>query len=691
MVRLVSLAAWRRLGVLMLLVMLVADPRAAVPVAAGSPPDAPVIASPQPTNVGADDVHMEISAPFHDPDGDTHVATDWEIRTSDGATVVWAAHDSPELVHAHFSDGVFMNLPAGQRRLNYGTRYIFRVRFRDSSGDVSEWTERRFVTSRKVQAAEQQALGALVQPAPAWRSDGDSPMTLPAGARLVLESGRGEALLTLSDGDPLTVTGGAVLAGSNVVRLRLLAPPTASLLTPTSRLTVVLLQPDGVQRQTFFLPALAVPAGGAAVLWPTVTGATFYGASDEGHSSRQHLARDTELPWELEPGYRLDASLATLSLPVSLAFVPNPGDDPAAPRLYVSELYGRIKVITNDGRVFTYAENLLNVNPTGIFPGSGELGVIGVCLVPGSRDVYATMVYRDIYESLRNKLVRIVSDDGLRADRVEDLLVAGVGEGLARASHQIQQCSYGPDGKLYTYIADGPDPAVAQNDASLNGKVQRLNLDGSAPTDNPRYDPAQPTAPISYQYTKGQRNAFGMTWRQSDSSMYMSENGPNVDRLVKIVAGRNYGWDGTDESMATHALYLWPEEHWSPVGLAFVEGAAAASLPADKQGKLLVASAGLVYATGPQRGGKAIQEFTVDADGAIIGEPRTIARYIGEGKGSIADLKLQPDGIYFTDLYLDDGDGGATAPGGKLWRIRYAGQAAFSASTSTGAAPLTVT
>jgi hypothetical protein len=76
-------------------------------------------------------------------------------------------------------------------------------------------------------------------------------------------------------------------------------------------------------------------------------------------------------------------------------------------------------------------------------------------------------------------------------------------DGRARPSHQIQQCLFGPDGKLYTFVADGTGPRQAASDATYNGKVLRLNPDGTAPTDNPRYDPANPTAPISYS-TKGQ-------------------------------------------------------------------------------------------------------------------------------------------------------------------------------------------
>jgi glucose/arabinose dehydrogenase len=679
------------LAAALLLSLTIGDLRQATPVLAGSPPDAPVIASPLERDVGADDVHMEMGAPFRDPDGDAHAATDWEIRSGDGADVVWAAYNSTELVHAHFSDGTFQGPLAGQRRLNYGWTYVFRVRFLDSGGDWSAWSERTFVTARKAQVPAQQAIGVLTQPAPAWRADGDAPISLPAGARLAIEEGQGAALLTLEGGDGLTVVPGPFLGEPNVLRLRLVAPTAAGLDLPSSRLTIVLVEPTGARRQTFYLPALSVAPGADRVLWVTQTGATFYGAGHEGHASRELLARDAILPWEIEPGYRLEAVAASFQIPVSLAFVDDPGADPAAPRFYVSELYGRIKVVANDGRVLNFADGLLNVNPTAIFPGSGELGVIGVCLRPGSRDVYATMVYRDRQGSLRNKLVRIPSADGLDGDKVEDILAVKAGQGLARSSHQIQQCSFGPDGKLYVFVADGPDPAVAQDDATFNGKVLRLNPDGSAPPDNPKYDPANPTAPISYQYTKGQRNAFGMTWRQADGAMYLTENGPNIDRLVKVVPGRNYGWDGSDESMQTYALYTWPDMHWSPVGLTFVEGPAAAALAPDKQGKLLVASAGLVYAGGPQRAGKAIQEFTLDPDGQITGPPRLFARYVGEGKGSIADLKLQPDGLYFTDLYLDDGEGGPAAPGGKVWRIRRSGSADFTASTVAGAAPLTVT
>src|SRR5262245_26902282 len=113
-------------------------------VSANSPPDPPVITSPIEREVGPDDVHMELGAPYHDPAGDPPRSTDWEIRTPDMPTVVGAAYNSTELVHAHFSDGTFQGPLAGKRALLYAKTYLFRVRFEDSQGAWSAWSERRF-------------------------------------------------------------------------------------------------------------------------------------------------------------------------------------------------------------------------------------------------------------------------------------------------------------------------------------------------------------------------------------------------------------------------------------------------------------------------------------------------------------------------------------------------------------------
>ena len=51
----------------------------------------------------------------------------------------------------------------------------------------------------------------------------------------------------------------------------------------------------------------------------------------------------------------------------------------------MTELYGKVRVVTNDYTVHTYATGLLNYDPTGPFPGSGEQGLTGLAIDPSER------------------------------------------------------------------------------------------------------------------------------------------------------------------------------------------------------------------------------------------------------------------------------------------------------------------
>ena len=126
------------------------------------------------------------------------------------------------------------------------------------------------------------------------------------------------------------------------------------------------------------------------------------------------------IPWAVrQPGYVVEVVATGFQLPMNIAMVPNPGSNPADPFMYVNELYGKIKVITRSGTVSDYATGLLNFDPTGNFPGSGEQGVAGLALDPASGDLFASMVYEDTASAAvpkphYSKVVRFHSTDGGR-------------------------------------------------------------------------------------------------------------------------------------------------------------------------------------------------------------------------------------------------------------------------------------
>ena len=93
-------------------------------------------------------------------------------------------------------------------------------------------------------------------------------------------------------------------------------------------------------------------------------------------------------------------------------------------------------------------------------------------------------------------------------------------------------------GRLWVSIGDAANAANAQNRASLNGKVLRINRDGTIPSDNPVIAGVRNAV-----YSMGHRNPQGIAIRPGTDQVYAAEHGPDVnDEVNLIVAGGNYGW-----------------------------------------------------------------------------------------------------------------------------------------------------
>jgi glucose/arabinose dehydrogenase len=380
-------------------------------------------------------------------------------------------------------------------------------------------------------------------------------------------------------------------------------------------------------------------------------------------------------------GYVVEPAATGFQLPVNIAFVPNAnavGSD--SPYFYVTELYGTIKVVTRNGAVSDYATNLLNFNPNPVppdpgFPGSGEKGLSGIVVDPVSGDVFASMLYRVANGDFYPKVVRFHSNDGGRTAATQTVVLDMSGE-TQGASHQISNLSIGPDGKLYVHVGDGFVTATALNLDSFRGKILRVNFDGSPPSDNPFFINDGFNRARDYVFAYGFRNPFGGAWRAADGVHYEVENGPGSnDRFAKVVGGQSYGWNGSDASMTTNALYNWSYTV-APVNIIFVQSQTfgGSGFPTDKLDHAFVSESGPTYAPGPQPpgnqpSGKRITEFTLAANGAVIGIPTTLVEYRGTGFATVVGLAAGPDGIYFSDLYKDNG-ASPIERGATIWRVR---------------------
>lgn len=356
--------------------------------------------------------------------------------------------------------------------------------------------------------------------------------------------------------------------------------------------------------------------------------------------------------WWTFPGFRLEHLATGLDKPVNIALVPCPGDRPEDPQLYVTELYGRVRVVTNDCRVRTYAEGLLNYRPNFILPGSGESGVIGICIEPESRDLFVSMLYKD-GEEYKAKVIRTKSKNGLKMDSMETV-IDGIPSVLG--AHQVHAVTIGFDGKLYVNTGDGmitPSPAQDAND--LRGKILRMNLDGTIPEDNPN--------PESLVFAKGFRSPFGATWRNSDKSLYISDNGPRTyDRVARVESGGDYGWP-TD--MRQNSFFWWTFTQ-APTALAFMQDG---QFPSEFADHLFVVLAGPARYRAPSMKGKKIVKLELNDDGSGIRAYDEFVVYTGEGLAMPVGLAFGSDGMYFTDLH-GEGDLFGAKPGGNIFVVK---------------------
>lgn len=249
--------------------------------------------------------------------------------------------------------------------------------------------------------------------------------------------------------------------------------------------------------------------------------------------------------------------------------------------LWMTERYGRIsRVDPVTGQVQALL-TLPDVTPT------GESGLLGLALHPQfATSPYVYVVYN--YTSagaLKEKLVRYTYSAATGTLTAPLVLLGNID---AATSHSGSRLLILADGTLLMTTGDAQQQPQAQNPASLNGKILRLNLDGSIPANNPIAG-----SPL---YTLGHRNPQGLV-QLPDGRLYSSEHGPNNDdEINKIEAGRNYGWPNVEGycNLPAEATFCAannvrePLTTWTPTiapaGLAYYDHPA---IPAWRGGLLL--------------------------------------------------------------------------------------------------------
>ena len=270
----------------------------------------------------------------------------------------------------------------------------------------------------------------------------------------------------------------------------------------------------------------------------------------------------------------IDTVVTGLEVPWGLAFLPN-GD------LLISE---------RKGTLHTFSNGKLSAPIQGLPPimAFGQGGLMDIALHPDYDKngwIYFT------YSALDTKSDRRMGNTNvmrarLQGNRLTDVQVLFEGTPVTDRGHHFgSKLAFDGKGHLYFGIGDrGQHFDFPQKLDNSNGKIHRINDDGTIPTDNPFYN--TPGA-IKSIYSYGHRNPQGTVVHPVTGDVWETEHGPmGGDELNLIKPGLNYGWpvisyginyDGTILTELTEKEGMeQPVLQWTPsiaaCGMTFVTG-----------------------------------------------------------------------------------------------------------------------
>jgi glucose/arabinose dehydrogenase len=336
-------------------------------------------------------------------------------------------------------------------------------------------------------------------------------------------------------------------------------------------------------------------------------------AADGTRFGVQVIARNLEIPW-------------------ALSFAPDG-------RLWFTERPGRVRILQN-GQLLSEPALILS----GVYT-QGESGVLGMAMHPSfAANGFVYLVYTATgADGPIGRLVRyraVGNSLGEAAVLLDDIPASNI--------HNGSRLRFGPDGALYMTFGDHAAPSTAQDLAALNGKILRLNEDGTTPRDNPFGSPV---------WSWGHRNPQGIDWHPASGVMYETEHGQTGNDEVNLIErGKNYGWpviEGTETrpDMVAPLTFFTPSV--APSGASFYRGS---TFPAFRD-QLFVATLR----------GQALLRISFD-----VADPRrvrSIERLIEERYGRLRDVITGPDGSLYVCTSNRDGRTTPVAEDDRILRI----------------------
>ena len=209
---------------------------------------------------------------------------------------------------------------------------------------------------------------------------------------------------------------------------------------------------------------------------------------------------------------------------------------------------GRVFVCEQTGALRLVKDDHLLVRPfvTVKVDSAWERGLLGVALHPDfPKTPYVYLCYVSPRPFTHHVISRFTARGDVAVPGSEVVLLEGDDQsrlgGHKPDGHQGGAVHFGKDGKLYIGIGDQTAGAPAQRLDTFQGKLLRINPDGTIPEDNPFYRRTKGKYRAIWAY--GLRNPFAFAVQPKTGRIFINDVGEaRWEEIDEGIAGANYGW-----------------------------------------------------------------------------------------------------------------------------------------------------
>ena len=255
---------------------------------------------------------------------------------------------------------------------------------------------------------------------------------------------------------------------------------------------------------------------------------------------------------------------------------------------------GRLFALSQPGDVYVIKANGQQVAAPALhldgIAHEAEQGLSGIAFDPNfATEPWIYLYYTKTLTSttFANEIARFkVVGDAIDASSKQVLMTLDT---VTNAIHNAGAMTFGPDGKLYIGVGDGAVGANAQSVTVRQGKILRINKDGTIPSDNPtsfvvhpisdaKSSVVTPTGVYKSIWAVGLRNPFSLDFDSTGRLIIGDVGQEDWEELNLGKAGANYGWpttrdgrfDSTQYPEFTQPIYEYAHGTGTTLGAALV-------------------------------------------------------------------------------------------------------------------------